>query len=145
MKNQIAEIQLRYRPRKMKGTKITSSKTAFKVFLEHWNMDSIELYEEFKIMLLNRNNEVLGMHTLSKGGMTGTLVDLKLLFVVAIKSAACGIILAHNHPSGNLRPSEADKNLYKKIKKASEYLDINVLDNLIISRRAYYSFADEGV
>ena len=80
------------------------------------------------------------MHSLSKGGMTGTLVDLKLLFAVALKSVACGIILTHNHLSGNLKPSEADKSLFKKIKKASEYLDVNVLNNLIISKNGYYSF-----
>lgn len=147
MNNNISEIELKYKPSKLIGntTKITSSEKAYKVFLEHWNDDTLELVEEFKILLLNRANEVLGIHTLSKGGMTGTLVDLKLLFAVVLKSASCSIILAHNHPSGNLKPSEADKNLYKKIKSAASYLDISVLDNLIISRNGYFSFADEGI
>ena len=95
------------------------------------------------MLLLNRANEVLGVHTLSKGGMTGILVDVRLLFAFVIKSAACSIILAHNHPSGNLKPSEADKRLFRKINNAAELLDVQVLDNLIISRRSYFSFTDE--
>ena len=93
------------------------------------NLNTIELYEEFKVLLLNRANEVLGIHILSKGGISGTMVDLKLLFAVVLKSASSSIILAHNHPSGNLKPSEADKMLHNKIKKAANYLDVNVLDN----------------
>ncbi len=147
MSNNISEIELKYKPSKMTGnnTKITCSEKAYKALLEHWNADTLELVEEFKILLLNRANEVLGIHTLSKGGMTGTLVDLRLLFAVVLKSAASCIILAHNHPSGNLNPSEADKNLHKKIEAAAKFLDINVLDNLIISKNGYYSFVDEGV
>lgn len=143
----LSKIQLKYRNTKVKNTriKIKDSKTAYSAFMQFWNDDTIELQEEFKVLLLNRANEVLGLHTLSKGGMTGTLVDIKLLLAVAIKSASCGIILAHNHPSGNLNPSEMDKRLYEKIKKAAEYLDINVLDNLIITKEGYYSFADEVV
>lgn len=76
--------------------------------------------------------------------MTATLVDLKLLFAVVLKSASSNIILAHNHPSGNLEPSESDKRLYNKI-KAAEYLDINVLDNMIITKDNYYSFVDENL
>lgn len=144
MNNRISEIELKYKPSKIIGNndKITCSKSAYEVFLEHWNADTLELYEEFKVLLLNRANEVLGIHTLSKGGMTGTLVDLKLLFAVVLKSASSSIILAHNHPSENLKPSEADKNLHKKIQSASKFLDISVLDNLIITKSSYYSFND---
>ena len=73
------------------------------------------------------------------------MVDLKLLFAVILKSAASSIIMAHNHPSGNISPSEADKRLYEKIKKVSSYLDVNVLDNMVITKNGYYSFVDEGV
>ena len=141
------EIELKYQASKSKTDriKITCSQSAYKVFLEHWNEDTIELQEQFKFLLLNRANEVLGIHVLSKGGMTGTLVDLRLLFAVVIKSAACSIILAHNHPSGNLKPSESDKILGRKIAKAAKLLDIQILDNLIISKYGYYSFADEGI
>jgi len=147
MKNTISEIELKYSPisLKQKRIKILNSQSAYEVFLGSWDLDTIELYEEFKVLLLNRANEVLGIYTLSKGGISGTMVDLKLLFAVILKSAASSIILAHNHPSGNLKPSEADKRLYKKIKKAADYLDVNVLDNMIITKYGYYSFVDENL
>jgi len=145
--NKISEIELKYHValNRMERVKIINSRVAYKALLEHWNKDLIELQEEFKILLLNRANEVLGIHNLSKGGMTATLVDLRLLFAVVIKSAASGIILAHNHPSGNLKPSEVDKKLYNKIKKAAKLMDITVLDNLIITKESYFSFTDEGI
>ena len=146
MNNIITEIELKYNPvtNKQDRIKITNSLAAYKCLVTMWGADTIELYEEFKVLLLNRANEVLGMHTLSKGGMTATLVDLKLLFAVVLKSASSNIILAHNHPSGNLKPSESDKNLFKKIKAAAQFLDINVLDNMIITKNGYYSFVDEN-
>lgn len=147
MKNIISEISLKYSPvvQKQERPKIKDSKSAYNVLLETWNMDTIELFEEFKVMLLNRANEVLGIYILSKGGITGTVVDIKLLFAVVLKSASSSIIMAHNHPSGNLKPSEADRSLYLKIKKVAEYLDVSVLDNLVISKDGYYSFTDEGI
>jgi DNA repair protein RadC len=147
MKNIISEIELKYSPNLLKHDriKISNSKTAFEAFLSSWDFDTIELLEEFKVLLLNRANEVLGIHNLSKGGMTATLVDLKLLFAVVLKSASSNIILAHNHPSGNLEPSGSDKNLFKKVKAASQLLDINVLDNMIITKDSYYSFVDENL
>lgn len=140
----ISQIELKYNPTINKGcrVKITSPETAYKEFQGSWNMDTIELYEEFKVMLLNRANEVLGIYVLSKGGISGTVVDLKLLFAVVLKSASSAIILAHNHPSGTLKPSDADKRLHEKIKKVADYLDIQVLDNLIVSREEYKSFAN---
>ena len=144
MKNLISEIELKYSPSilKQKRIKITNSRSAYKAFLSNWDMDTIELYEEFKVLLLNRANEVLGIHGLSKGGISGTIVDLKLLFAVVLKSASSSIILAHNHPSGNLKPSEADKALNKKINKVAGYLDIYVWDNLVITKDGYFSYAD---
>ncbi|MGC6431248.1 MAG: JAB domain-containing protein [Jejuia sp.] len=143
--NTISEIQLKYHSNRVGKFKIKSSSDAFKCLKSAWNLDTIELQEEFKMLLLNRANEVLGVHALSKGSMTGTLVDLRLLFAVVLKSAACSIIMCHNHPSGNLSPSEADKRLFRKITKAAELLDIQVLDNLIISKNGYLSFADEYI
>ena len=144
MKNIISEIELKYSPSilKQKRIKITNSQSAYKAFLTNWYMDTIELYEEFKVLLLNRANEVLGIHSLSKGGISGTIVDLKLLFAVVLKSASSSIILAHNHPSGNLKPSEADKALNNKINKVAGYLDIYVWDNLVITKDGYFSYAD---
>jgi len=141
----ISEIEIVYKStvKKSDRFKVTNSKDAFNVILSMWNKDNIELLEEFKVLFLNRANEVLGIHTLSKGGISGTVVDIRLLFAVALKSAASSIILVHNHPSGNLNPSQADIQLFNKIKEASRFLDINVLDNLIISKDDYYSCNDQ--
>lgn len=147
MKNLISEIELIYKPviEKQERIKITNSQDAFKAILSNWNKNTIELHEEFKVLLLNRANEVLGVHTVSKGGITATVVDIRILLAVALKSASTSLILAHNHPSGNLKPSEADKRLYEKVKKASEYLDIQLLDNMIITKDDFYSFTDRGL
>jgi DNA repair protein RadC len=147
MNNTISEIEIKYTPiiKKQDRIKITCSQDAYRVFLNNWNGDTIELQEEFKIMLLNKANEVMGISVLSKGSMSSCIVDLKLLFAVVIKSASPVIILAHNHPSGNLKPSEADKRLYEKVKKGAEYFDIQVLDNLIITKEDFYSFTDRGL
>lgn len=102
-------------------------------------------HEEFWIIYLNNSNKVLQKQQLSKGGITGTLVDVRLALKMALEVGAVGIILVHNHPSGTLRPSEADKQITQKLKKAGESLDIKILDHLIITENAYFSFADEGM
>ena len=102
-------------------------------------------HEEFWIVYLNNSNKVLQKTQLSKGGITGALVDIRLVLKNALQLGAVGIILAHNHPSGTLRPSEADKQLTQKLKNAGNSLDIKVLDHLIITEKAYFSFADENL
>jgi DNA repair protein RadC len=102
-------------------------------------------HEEFWIMLLNKGNKVLGTERISEGGLTGTVADPRRIFNYAIKAGATSIILSHNHPSGNLRPSGTDIDLTKKLAKAGELLDISVFDHLIIGENNYYSFADEGM
>lgn len=101
-------------------------------------------HEEFWILNLNRANRVMGRSRISTGGMAGTVVDAKILFRKALHAEASAIILCHNHPSGNLFPSQADLDLTKKLVKAGRSVDIPVLDHLIVSERGYYSFADEG-
>ena len=96
-------------------------------------------------MLLNRANRVLGIIEISTGGISGTVADPKLVFTAALKSAASSIVLAHNHPSGNLSPSQADINLTRKLKSAGESLDIAVVDHIILTSESYFSFADEGL
>lgn len=146
MKNSVlSEIKVSYSNANREKLKIAGSNTAFNLLLACWNKGTIELQEEFKILLLNRSNQVLGVYPLSKGGVSGTLVDPKLVFSVALKCNASGIILAHNHPSGNLNPSESDKTLTNKLIKASVYLDIKILDHLIITKTGFTSFADEGL
>ncbi len=102
-------------------------------------------HEEFWIIYLNNSNKVLRKNQLSKGGITGTLVDVRLVLKKAIEIGSTGIILAHNHPSGSLNPSSADKELTQKLKLAAESLDIKVLDHLIVTEKAYFSFADENM
>ena len=102
-------------------------------------------HEEFWILYLNNSNKVIKTAQLSKGGITGTLVDVRLVFKEALQLGAVGIILAHNHPSGTLKPSQADISLTKKLKNAGDGLDIKVLDHLIVTEKAYFSFADENM
>ena len=102
-------------------------------------------HEEFWIVYLNNSNKVLQQPQLSKGGITGTLVDVRLVLKTALQIGAVGLILAHNHPSGTLKPSLADKQITQKLKKAGESLDIKVLDHVIITEKAYFSFADESL
>lgn len=145
MKHLISEINISYMPNKMANTvKITSSENAYQVLLDNWNHETLQLFEEFQILLMNRANEVLGIYKMSQGGITGTVVDVRLLFATILKSGATAIITAHNHPSGTLKPSDADINIYKKIKEIAKFHDINYLDNLIITCTGKYSFADEG-
>ena len=145
--NKIAEVKLVYKT-KVKASErmqIKSSTEAFKLFNDTWDHDSLEYVEEFKILLLNRANAVLGLLPLSKGGISGTVTDLRVLFQAAIKANASGIVAAHNHPSGNLNPSESDLKLTRKIKEAGTMLDIQLLDHLILTADGnYYSFADNG-
>ena len=143
----VAEVQLTYKT-KVKASsrpKISKSEDAYFVIKDHWNFEIIEFIEEFKLILLNRANKVLGLVNISLGGSTGTIADPKVIFMAALKSNACGIILAHNHPSGNLTPSESDINLTRKLRAAGELLDIAVLDHIIITAEGFYSFTDEGL
>ena len=109
--------------------------------------DSLEdlPHEEFWILMLNRANKVIGRKNVSKGGVSGTVADAKLIFKPAIEKLASSIVLCHNHPSGNLKPSDADLKLTTKLKEAGKSLDIPILDHLIIGDNAYFSFADEGI
>ncbi len=122
--------------------KITSSKIVFEIMLPIIG----ELpHEEFWVLFLNNSNKIISKSQLSKGGITGTIVDARLVFKLALENGATGLILCHNHPSGNLQPSEADKEITKKLKLAGESLDVKVLDHLIITETKYYSFVDEGI
>lgn len=102
-------------------------------------------HEEFWILALNRANRILSREQISQGGMAGTVVDAKIVFRKALGAQACSIVLCHNHPSGNLQPSQADIDLTRKLRQAGESIDMLVLDHLIVSETGYYSFADEGL
>jgi len=122
--------------------KITTSLDAFKLMSSKF---SDLPHEEFWIVLLNRANKVVKMECISKGGVSGTVVDARLILKPAIENLASGVILCHNHPSGQLKPSEQDLTLTRKLKESSKMMDFNLLDHIIIGEKKYLSFADEGL
>lgn len=138
---EIAEIKVSYSTNQPDKLKLITCQEVYQFILLKWNLDLIEFQEETKLILLNRANIVLGIYELSKGGISGTIVDIRIILSVALKCNASSIILVHNHPSGNLTPSEADIKITDKLKKACELLEIYLLDHLIISKEGYYSFA----
>lgn len=143
----VAEIAISYSQHieHSKRIKVTTSKQAVEIFRYVWDEGTIELYESFMVILLNRNNRLNGVVPLAKGGITGTVVDIRLLFAIALKSASVSIIIAHNHPSGNLTPSEQDISMTKKVSASAELLDMKLLDHLIITKEGCFSFADDGM
>ena len=124
--------------------KITTSEDAYNVIRQFWHED-IEIYESFFVLLLNRANVTIGWAKISQGGITGTIADAKLIMKYVIDSLASGVILAHNHPSGNLMASEQDIAITRKIKEAVKYVDTNLLDHLILTPdNKYLSLAENG-
>ena len=141
---EIAEIQVSYSNSNKDTIKIRSSKDSYDVIINSWNADTLQLQEEFKVILLNRSNTVLGIYPLSRGGVSGTIIDMKLLFSVALKCISSSMIIVHNHPSGSLTPSNADIQCTRRIKEVCKLLDITLLDHIIIAKNGYFSFCDEG-
>lgn len=145
--NNVSEIEIVYKRKvicKMsERPQINSSTDAYEVFKHYWNNDKIDLVEEFKVLYLNRANRVLQIVPVSQGGISGTVADLRIILAGALKIASCNLILAHNHPSGCLKPSRADEELTQKIKQAAAYHEIRVIDHIIMSSEGFLSFADE--
>lgn len=143
----ISEISVTYKPKKANKPIIKSSDDAARIARQFFPEETINLQERFIAMYLNRANRLIGVYTVSIGGITGTIADTRLILSVALKTVATSIILLHNHPSGSLKPSNADLSLTSKIKEAARYMDILVADHLIVSPEidTYYSFADEGL
>jgi DNA repair protein RadC len=142
----VSEIKISYEPKIKPSDRIVvrDAKTAYKVFLANWDMKTIYLVEHFKIMCLNRASQVLGVYPLAIGGVSGVIADPKIIFLTAIGRASTSIILAHNHPSGNLEPSKADIAMSKKLAEGGKLLDIPVYDHLIITPDSFLSLAEEG-
>jgi len=124
--------------------KITSSRDS-QEFIRQFYGDDIEIYESFFLLLLNRANNTIGYAKISQGGTAGTIVDSKIVAKYAVDSLASAVILAHNHPSGNTKPSPADIQITKKLRDGLKLLDIEVLDHIILTEESFYSFADEGM
>ncbi len=141
---EIAEIKVSYSSNQVDKVKLTKCIEVFKFILSKWDLDIIEFQEECKIILVNRANFVLGIYDLSRGGITGTVVDIRVILSIALKCNASGIILVHNHPSGNLKPSDSDKKITRKLKDSCDLLEISLIDHLIISRNSFFSFNQDG-
>jgi len=147
----IAEVTLSYKPTLLKlenlpaGIPMTNSRQIFDVLFNYWDQSQIGYRESFKVVLLNHANMILGILNVSEGGHSSTIVEPKMIIQAAILSHASSIVLAHNHPSGNTRPSEADIKLTGKVKQGAGYFDIKVLDHFILTPQGdYHSFADNG-
>lgn len=143
----VSEVQVIYKS-KVKSSeryKINSSVDAYKILKScAFDVNTIEYKESFKLILLNTSNQVLGITTISEGGMDNTVVDVKLILQTALLTHSSAIIIAHNHPSGNISPSRDDLTTTQYVKEAAKLLNINLLDHLIVSKHSYYSFVDEG-
>lgn len=144
---QVAEISVSYRPAISDKPVVITALDAYNIFIDFFPLHTIGLQESFLVMYLNHAGRVLGVYTVSIGGITGTVVDIKLILSVGLKIVASSIIICHNHPSGSLRPSQADIHVTDKIKIAATFVDIKLLDHLIISPidNEYCSLANEGL
>jgi DNA repair protein RadC len=144
--SRVAEVELVYRnkARVSERSLVKESKAAYELLLKTWDMDKIELQEQFRVLLLDRKNGCMGISTIATGGISACVADPKIAFALALKASAASIIIAHNHPSGNKTPSAADESLTRRFAAAGQILDLPVLDHLIITREGYTSLADEG-
>lgn len=143
-KSKFPEITLKLKKGEVFNCQIKTSKDAADLFRRIWDNDSLPIYESMIVIFLNRNNNTIGWYKVSQGGITGTLVDNRLILATALNCLASGIIMCHNHPSGNLTPSEADIKMTMKLKEGARILDIDVLDHVILTEEGYYSMLDEG-
>ncbi len=141
----VSEIQLKYKPQPLTET-INGAKDIHKLLVNRvYDEETIGYKESFKVLLLNNANKIIGYSTISEGGLTSTIVDVRMILQTALVSNATSIILTHNHPSGNPRPSIHDDNLTKKIKSACELMDIRLLDHIIVTPHdSFYSYCNEG-
>ena len=145
----VTEINVTYKNKQKASERprIITSGDALIFLLDGYDMQTIGLQEQMVVLYLNRSNTVLGVYRNSIGGITGTVADIRIILSVALKIAATGFIVSHNHPSGNLKPSRQDEELTMQLKQAAAYMDIKLLDHIIVdaSGREFYSFADEGL
>ncbi len=142
---ELAEIKVAYKSKQKNRIRVSNAHDAFSILYPLYDKDTIEYQEQFFLLLLNRANIVLGWVKLSSGGTTGTVVDPKMIFGIALRTNASGIILSHNHPSGNIQPSPSDIGLTNNIISSGKLLEVQLLDHLIISPdEKFYSFSDGG-
>ncbi len=144
-KYNIPEITLKYKRSKNTHTyTLKSSSATYELLKEIYDADTLDYLESSITLYLNRANKCIGWHRLSQGGISGTVIDHRILFATALKCGASAIIISHNHPSGNLMPSTIDDKLTQRIKEAGTLLEIALLDHIIVTSDGYYSYSDEG-
>lgn len=141
----VGEVKLSYKPKFKNQQKVTCSEDAYKYMLSTYKKGTICYKEYFKVLFLNQANQILGYTLISEGGISETIADIRLIFQAALLINSVALILAHNHPSGNLKPSPEDIRLTKQVREASNFMRIKILDHIILSDTEYYSFADEGM
>ena len=140
----VGEVELSYKPQFKSLHQVTCSEDAYKYLLPTYKEGTICYKEYFKVLFLNQASQILGYTLISEGGITDTTVDVRVILQVALLTNSVAIILAHNHPSGNLKPSRQDMEITKQVKDAAKLMRITVSDHLILTDTGYYSFADEG-
>ncbi|MFT3703031.1 MAG: JAB domain-containing protein [Agriterribacter sp.] len=145
--NMVSEVELVYKSKVKIAARpvVKCSADIEKILRSFYNEETIELQEQFSVMYLNRACRILGIYKVSTGGITATIADPRLIFAMALKLAACYLILSHSHPSGNLKPSNADLILTHKIKQAASFFDMKIVDHIILTGDEYLSFSDEGL
>ena len=141
----VGEVKLSYKPKFKNQQKVTCSEDAYRYMLSTYKKGTICYKEYFKVLSLNQANQILGYTLISEGGLTETIADIRLIFQAALLTNSVALILAHNHPSGNLKPSPEDIRLTKQVRDAAQLMRIKVLDHIILTDAEYYSFADEGM
>jgi DNA repair protein RadC len=144
MTHTISEIEIIYKPNHYSKESLLEVKNAADILRMFWNPDTIEYYEEFKVIYMDRAHHILGIQTISKGGLAGVHVDARMIFQGALKVNAHSIIVSHNHPSGNREPSDLDISLTQQIKAGGKLLSIILIDHIIMTKDSYLSFVDNG-
>ena len=143
----ICEIEVKYNPKisPLDRPRIVSSKSAYEYLLIVFNWETLSIKEEAIVIFLNRGNRAIGAYYLSSGGINGTVIDIRIILGIALKCLATAIIIAHSHPSQELKPSKADREITDQLQLAARLMEINLFDHLIVTRNGYFSFKDEGV
>ena len=143
--NMIGEMKISYRTTSVAKRKITRSMDINDFLMEVWDPELLEYQEQMCLIALSRTNYILGYEFIASGGTAGVFVDAKMIFQAVLLCNASSFVLAHNHPSGNLQPSEQDKRLTERMKRIAKDLDIPLLDHVIVTKESYMSFADQGI
>jgi DNA repair protein RadC len=144
MTHTISEIEITYKPNHYSKESLLGVKNAADILRMFWNPDTIEYYEEFKVIYMDKAYHILGIQTIGKGGLAGVYVDVRMIFQSALKVNAHSIIVSHNHPSGNREPSDLDISLTQQIKAGGKLLSIILVDHIIMTKDSYLSFVDNG-